>query len=208
MSSDGNTNRPLPSLILLGIVDFVCILIGGESINGRHFVTGILWIVAGVGSALIGYYWPKIWRIKKSDVPAFEIIFDANNPGRQFWSPKRDRGGNSGIEYRVRVRNTTDKTIYDVKATSERIGPMGAMPVSLVFDLTERTTFTLDPNASVFVRLFFAMTLVNKAGMLSGESATAYGPIKVVVSAFNTPAVEKLFQFNPWKEPMIFENTI
>jgi hypothetical protein len=208
MASDGNTNRPFPSLLLLGIFDFCCILIGLEQISVHKITSGIIWIAIGVVSGLIGYYWPQIWRTKKRKIsaPAFEIIFDPNNPGHQFWSPKRDSGGNSGVEYRIKVRNITDKTIYEVKATSERIGPMGALPVSLVFDLTEATTFTLDPEASVFVRLFFAMTIVNKAGMLSGKSATAYGPVKVVVSALDTPAVERLFQFDPWKEPMIFEN--
>jgi hypothetical protein len=62
MAGDGNTNRPFPSLILLGIVDFCCILIGLELIAGkdRQIVSGIVWVLLGVGSGLIGYYWPRI----------------------------------------------------------------------------------------------------------------------------------------------------
>jgi hypothetical protein len=60
MASDGNTNRPLPSLILLGIVDFCCILIGLEQINDHKILRGTIWIVAGIGSGLIGYYWQQV----------------------------------------------------------------------------------------------------------------------------------------------------
>ena len=62
MASDGNTNRPLPSLILLGIVDFCCILIGLEQINVHKISSGAIWIAVGVGSGLIGYYWSQIKR--------------------------------------------------------------------------------------------------------------------------------------------------
>jgi hypothetical protein len=60
MVSDGGTNRPLPSLILLGIVDFVCILMAAESYRDRQFVAGTVWLVAGIASSLVGYYWPQI----------------------------------------------------------------------------------------------------------------------------------------------------
>jgi hypothetical protein len=57
MSSDGGTNRPLPSLILLGIVDFVCILMAAESYRDGRFFAAIVWLVVGIASAIIGYYW-------------------------------------------------------------------------------------------------------------------------------------------------------
>ena len=60
MSGDANTNRPFISLVLLGIVDWVCILIGCELIKERQVVTGIIWIVVGLSSGLIGYYWLQI----------------------------------------------------------------------------------------------------------------------------------------------------
>jgi len=171
-----------------------------------------LWGIALMAAAgLVGISWVLICRkrrirhdAEKAAKPSFEIIFDPKNPGHQFWSSKIDSSKNLGIEYRVQVWNKTDKTIHKVKATSERLGPMGALPTSLVFDLTEETTFTLDPNAKAFVRLFFVMTPIRQPGMLSGDSAEGYGPIKVTVSALNTPALEKLFTFNPFKEPMIF----
>jgi hypothetical protein len=60
MSGDGNINRPLLSLLLLGIVDFCCILIGLEQINVGKIASGIIWISVGIGSALIGYNWQQI----------------------------------------------------------------------------------------------------------------------------------------------------
>ncbi len=60
MAGDGGTNRPLPSLILLGIVDFVCILMAAESYRDGRFFAAIVWLVVGIASAVIGYYWPQI----------------------------------------------------------------------------------------------------------------------------------------------------
>ncbi len=62
MSGDANVNRPLPSLILLGIVDFCCILIGLEQISVHKIAGGAIWIVVGVGSGLIGYHWLEVKR--------------------------------------------------------------------------------------------------------------------------------------------------
>jgi hypothetical protein len=60
MSSDTNTNRPFVSLILLGIFDFCCILIGLEQISNGKVLKGIMWIVVGILSGLIGFYWQHI----------------------------------------------------------------------------------------------------------------------------------------------------
>jgi hypothetical protein len=47
-------------MILLGIVDFCCILIGLEQVSVNKIAGGTIWISAGVGSGLIGYYWHQI----------------------------------------------------------------------------------------------------------------------------------------------------
>jgi hypothetical protein len=60
MSSDTNTNRPLLSLILLGIFDFVCVLEAGDLYKDRKFVEGTWWLIAGVAFSVIGYYWTQI----------------------------------------------------------------------------------------------------------------------------------------------------
>jgi hypothetical protein len=61
--------------------------------------------------------------------PAFEIIFDATNTGRQFWSLKSAGPSSSGLEYRVKIRNITTKTLREVKAETDNMGPMGHPPI-------------------------------------------------------------------------------
>ena len=60
MANDGNTDRPLFSLILLGIFDFVCVLNAGELYKDRQVVAGTWWLIAGVAFSVMGYYWSKI----------------------------------------------------------------------------------------------------------------------------------------------------
>lgn len=142
-------------------------------------------------------------KILQKPIPerdAFEIIFDPKNPGRQFWSHRTIENFSSqthGIEYRVKIRNKTQKTLREVKATTETLGPMGSTPVSLIFDQTGKDTFALDPGASTFVKLFFTTLPLTQPGTLMGSSTAAYGPIRVTVSALDTAAVERVFQFCP-----------
>lgn len=138
--------------------------------------------------------------IPKAD--AFEIIFDAENPGRQFWSQRTIETFSSqtpGIEYRIKIRNRTQRTLHQVKATTETLGPMGSPQpqTTLIFDQTVQDTFTLDPGASAFVKLFFTPLPLIQPGTLMGSSTAAYGPLRVTISALDTAAVERVFQFNP-----------
>ena len=156
----------------------------------------LLYVFLIVVGALV---WVIPYIRKHRPVP-FEIIFDPKNPGRQFWSPRTIESFSSqtpGIEYRVKIRNKTQRTIREVKATTETLGPMGSTPVSLIFDQTGKDTFTLDPGASAFVKLFFTPLPLIQPGTLMGASTAAYGPIKVTVSALDARAVEKVFRFNP-----------
>jgi pyrimidine deaminase RibD-like protein len=146
--------------------------------------------------------------------PAFEIIFDPDNAGRQFWSLRTvdsDSRQIPGIQYRVKVRNRTNKTLYEVKATSETLGQLGSLPTRLEFEQTAEVTFTLDPGASAFINLFFVPLPLMQPGTVTGASSSAaYGPIRVTISALNTATVERTFQFNPltlqfnpYEQPMI-----
>lgn len=70
MSSDADTTRAFPSLLLLGIFDFCCILIGLESINDHKILRGSIWILVGIVSGLIGYSWSQMkkWRGRKTEI--------------------------------------------------------------------------------------------------------------------------------------------
>ena len=110
---------------------------------------------------------------------AFEIVFDTKNPGYQFCSHRTIETFSSqtaGIEYRVKIRNKTQRTLREVKATTETLGPMGATPSRLIFDQTGQDSFTLDPGTSAFVKLFFTSLPLIQPGMLMGSSTAAYGP--------------------------------
>ena len=85
MSGDANTNRPFLSLLLLGIFDFCCILIGLEQISTKQIASGVEWIAAGVGSGLIGYYWPQLkkWRGRETEIeftPGVDPFVQWNGP--------------------------------------------------------------------------------------------------------------------------------
>jgi hypothetical protein len=141
MSSDADTNRPLLSLILLGIVDFVCILIGAESINDRHFFTGTLWIVAGVGSALIGYYWQQIkqkagdWlvasgaRLQKKNKAAGQLLttLEIRPSLGQVLSASTERGFS---HYRMDIYNSGPEMERNVQVRLVSIEPL---PISEYF---------------------------------------------------------------------------
>jgi hypothetical protein len=144
----------------------------------------------------------------------FEIIYDQKNVGRQF-RELRTVGIPSrpihGVEYRIKIRNKTAKTVEEVKITSEVLGLLGKLPVRLIFDENQQKTYTLDPNASAFVSWFFVPLPLAQPGTLMRETASAaYGPIRVTVSAKDTKAVERLFRFapitltfDPYKESLV-----
>ncbi len=180
--------------------------------------THTIHLIIGYSSAFAVVYSILIWGIipyfrKRRAIP-FEIIFDLRNPGHQFWSAKVVETFSeriSGVEYWIKVWNRTDKTIYGIKAVAENPGQMGYRPVPLQFDQTEEPALTLNPGDSAFIRLFFAALPVMKAGMLTRESTALYGPIVIRVSATDTAAVERIFQYTPlaigfdaFKQSMIF----
>ena len=141
---------------------------------------------------------PYIFKRRRK---AFEIIYDDKNVGRQFRELKTIEtfsGHVNGVEYRLKIRNNTAKTIEEVKITSEVLGLLGKLPIRLIFDENQQKTYTLDPNASAFVSWFFVPLPLAQPGTLMRETASAaHGPLRVIVSARDTKAVERLFRFAP-----------
>jgi hypothetical protein len=139
--------------------------------------------------------------IFKRRAKPFEIIYDPENVGRQFRELKTVGTAPHpihGVEYRIKIRNNTAKTVEEVKITSERIGLLGELPIRLIFDENKQKTHTLDPNTSAFVYWFFVPLPLAQPGTLMRETASAaYGPLRVVVSAKDTKAVGRLFRFAP-----------
>lgn len=138
-----------------------------------------------------------------------KIIFDLTNPGRKFWSieqMKDERGklvAGTFWEYRALIKNTSSKTLRNVKVIVEAIGAMPTRPEPSQFDINKKHLIDLTPDeeALVLIRRWYNPPIV--AGMAIGEGI--YGPIKMVASADDVMPTTKLFQFDPSKTPMIFE---
>src|SRR6267142_2502962 len=105
-----------------------------------------------------------------------EIIFDAKNPARRFWSVESFLGENDDKktldvfwEYRVEIKNKSSKTVKNVSVTTEHTGQIP----------------------------------IRQVGMLAGDTALEYGPIKVTVSGDDTKPATRVFSFNYQEEPMM-----
>lgn len=145
---------------------------------------------------------------KEHKEPELEIIFDPTNPGRKFWSIEqmRDEKGKptgSFWEYRALIKNNSSRTLRNVKAVVEAIGPMPTRPEPSHFDINKQNLIDLNPQeeALALIRRWFNPPIV--VGMVCGVDA--YGPIKMTVSADDVPPTIKLFHFDPMQTPMIFE---
>jgi hypothetical protein len=136
------------------------------------------------------------------------IIFDSSNPGRKFWSVEsmRDESGQqvpgTFWEYRALIKNTSSKTLRNVKVTLEAVGLMPTRPEPSQFDINKKHLIDLTPDEEVLVliRRWFNPPIV--VGMVCGG---AYGPIKMTASADDVLPTVKMFQFDPECTPMIFE---
>ncbi|MGA8616207.1 MAG: hypothetical protein WB760_31850 [Xanthobacteraceae bacterium] len=143
------------------------------------------------------------------DSRPLEIIFDKTNPGKKFWSIEQmtDENGKrvpgSFWEYRALIKNTSSKTVRNVKATVEAIGALPSRPEPSQFDINKKNLIdlALDDEALVLIRRWFNPPIV--AGMVASENA--YGPIKMTASADDVQPTTKLFGFEPTRTPMIFE---
>jgi hypothetical protein len=62
MSGEVAGRSPIEYLFF-GVMDFICLLLAAESLNTLQYRRAGEWVVAGIASVLIGYYWPQI-RLK------------------------------------------------------------------------------------------------------------------------------------------------
>jgi hypothetical protein len=152
MASDGGTGRPLPSLILLGIVDFVCVLMAAESYRDRQFFAGIVWLIAGIASSVIGYYWPqiKLYFLQSSAHPATTNIDE--KPPKLLDLFKKDFPSTlkaSDTDVDAYTISSTDgsttrikrQTYEDYEARTKFIGFYVSRPTPPAKDFSGQTTF-------------------------------------------------------------------
>jgi len=143
----------------------------------------------------------------KTESVALEILFDPANPGRRFWtleSVKREDGSRAPVwEYRIDVRNVSQRTLRNVKVTAELVGIVGNRPKDVYFDKTGTRVADINPGCSELVRVLWWPHPPRQAGMLVGR--TGYGPLIITASAEDVPATKKRFEFDYDKAPMIWE---
>jgi hypothetical protein len=157
------------------------------------------WIELKTSRSVVDQLWPR---------SPLEIIFDPSNPGRKFFSieaVKDELGKTKGThwEYRALIKNNSSKTLKNVKAIVEAVGPLPHRPEPSYFDINKQQLIDLHPQdeALAIIRRWYNPPIV--VGMAAG--ADMYGPIKMTVSANDVPPTTKFFHFDPERTPMIFE---
>ncbi len=73
------------------------------------------------------------------------------------------------------------------------------------FDTSRTPAININPGCSELVPIIRWPNQRIQAGMPAGESAVAYGPIEVIVSADDMLAVIRRFNFDYQKDPMIYD---
>jgi len=152
---------------------------------------------------------PPADRLGMAPESPLEIIFNPANPHRRFWSLEQAKDqtgqpipGHLWWEYRVLIRNKSAKTVRNVNATVEAIGPMPTRPEPTQFDINKQQLIDLHPlgETLAILRRWFNPPIV--VGMVMGG---AYGPIKMTVSGDDVLPDTKYFHFEPENVPMISE---
>jgi hypothetical protein len=140
-----------------------------------------------------------------------EIIFDTSNPAKRFWSmesPKDESGlPKPGVfwEYRVEVKNNSQRTIRNVSVTIEHLGQCPLRPRDQIFDKINKISCDLKPGCSELVPVVRWPIPKIQAGMLAGLSALEYGPIKIIASGDDSKPSVRTFNFDYQTEQMLFD---
>jgi len=113
-----------------------------------------------------------------------EIVFDPTNPAQRFWSreaPRDEKGDKKpGVfwEYRVAIKNNSQKTVRNVSVTVEHIGQnLPVRPVDAIFDKIRKASCDLKPGADELVAIIRWPIPVVQAGMLANQSALEYSSL-------------------------------
>jgi len=139
---------------------------------------------------------------------ALEIIFDPSNPHKKFWSRILIQMRPNGLpvqycdEYRVLIRNNSNKTITNVNVARESSGFCPILSEDILFQKDGKAVNNLDPGRSEIVNIFWVYP--PQAGDAWGETAKAFhGPIKITVSGEDVPPAECEFDYCPDELPAL-----
>lgn len=199
---------PFGASVVIGIV--------GSWIGAAKGLPSYLWLPLGLSVLVLALLlchlvlWFKERTLKAKQQP-LEIIFDPGNPARRFWSlesaphPTDASRHVPYFETRLEVKNRSNKTVRNVRVSVARIGVISTRPAPMPFDTSRTPAIDINPGCFELVPIIRWPHPRIQAGMAAGESAVAYGPIEVVISADDTPAVIHRFNFDYQKDPMIYD---
>lgn len=171
-------------------------------------VRGIFIVVAITYISIL--IWQTFKKIKYKN--PIQIIFDSTNPSRRYWqftnAPDPKTSQQFAIHlYRVLLKNASDKTIEDVRATVETTGSHGMIPQLANFQINDQPVFTLHPGEEKFIDVIKWPHPIRQAGFPTGETARQmYGDLKISVTAKEMQQIVKILKFDYEKEPMISES--
>lgn len=176
--------------------------------SDRHPGTEFLWIaVAGAMPLPLATFILWCGAFRRSPL---RIIFDPTNSDKRFWSVEypKDKDGSlkpgAFWEYRVLLKNRSrSKTVRNVRSTVEGKGFNPKRPEFAVFDITQTTTMDLAPQAQSLIVVLRWPYPASQVGMVSGEKA--YGPLTIIVTADDIPAISRTFRFDYARTPMIYD---
>lgn len=143
--------------------------------------------------------------------PSIEIIFDARNRQKRYWSLNTVRKEDNTISsqeylYSIAIRNTGTRTLRAVQVVSELTGELKNSPSVGSFLLTGNNKEDLHPGDVRFVAVLRWPYPAIQPGMPAFESAKwGYGKVKVSVSAVDMQVVVRTFDFDYTQEPMMFD---
>jgi hypothetical protein len=108
------------------------------------------------------------------------------------------------LEYRVKVQNTSLKTVRNVRISRESSGEIPEMPSDLVFHKDEKKKRDLQPLCGEFITVLCKFP--PQAGDAWGETATAFhGPIKIIATGDDVVPAECEFDYYPDQIPAIVQ---
>jgi hypothetical protein len=162
------------------------------------------------GHSEVTYTDLRVNRAQALTIWPLEIIFDPSNPARRFWSMESPRDENDNKrpgafwEYRVEIKNNSQRTVRNVSVTVEHTGGMPLRPVDSIFDKNRKTSCDLKPGCSELIPIIRWPIPAIQAGMLAGSTALEYGPVTVMASADDARPTMRIFKFDYQAEPMLF----
>ena len=174
----------------------------GVTLTAENNLSFLLVLSGFLGIGLM-IYWDWIIDFLKNlfGIPALKIIFGPKNPSKRFWSMVKG----PYWEYRVAIKNTSMKTIRNLRVEIEHLGQMSQLPTEGIF-INGQPLYDIQPHTEKLAVVLRWPIPIKQPGMISDNCALAYGPIKVTVSSDDTKPVVRIFDFDYQREPMLFNS--